>query len=100
LASVFVSYAREDANKAKAIARALENASLDVWFDERIHSGSEFSTEIEQALAAASAVVVLWSKDSVTSPWVRDEAAEGRDSQRLVPVLLDASRAPMGFCQF
>jgi len=100
LASVFVSYAREDANKAKAIARALENASLDVWFDERIHSGSEFSTEIEQALAAASAVVVLWSKDSVTSPWVRDEAAEGRDSQRLVPVLLDDSRPPMGFRQF
>ena len=100
MAGVFVSYAREDAHKAKAIARALEDASLDVWIDERIHSGSEFSSEIEQALSAATAVVVLWSKDSVTSPWVRDEAAEGRDSHRLVPIQLDDSRPPMGFRQF
>ena len=100
MASVFVSYAREDAHKAKAIARALEDASLEVWIDERIHSGSEFASEIEQALAAATAVVVLWSKDSVTSPWVRDEAAEGRDSHRLVPIQLDDSRPPIGFRQF
>ena len=38
MAGVFVSYAREDAAKAKAVARALQQASLDVWFDERIHS--------------------------------------------------------------
>ena len=87
MAGVFVSYAREDVAKAKAIARELEGASFDVWFDERIHSGSEFSREIEQALAGSAAVVVLWSAHSVNSPWVRDEAAEGRDSGRLVPVL-------------
>ena len=100
MAGVFVSYAREDVAKAKAIARELEGASFDVWFDERIHSGSEFSREIEQALAGSAAVVVLWSAHSVNSPWVRDEAAEGRDSGRLVPVLLDESRPPIGFRQF
>jgi TolB-like protein len=100
VASVFVSYAREDAAKAKAIASALEQSSFEVWFDERIHSGSEFSREIEQALRAASAVVVLWSKSSVDSPWVRDEAAEGRDSGRLVPISLDECRPPIGFRQF
>lgn len=62
---VFVSYAREDAAKAKAIAVALEAASFDVWFDERIHSGSEFSREIEEALKNATAVVVLWSRHSI-----------------------------------
>lgn len=100
MASVFVSYAREDGAKAKAIASALEQAAFDVWFDERIHSGSEFSREIEQALRSASAVVVLWSKSSVDSPWVRDEAAEGRDSGRLVPIALDECRPPIGFRQF
>ena len=97
---VFVSYAREDAAKAKAVARLLQQASLDVWFDERIHSGSEYSREIEQALGGAAAVVVLWSRNSVESAWVRDEAAEGRDSGRLVPVLLDDCRPPIGFRQF
>lgn len=97
---VFVSYAREDSQKAKAVAQVLEQASLDVWFDERIHSGSEFSREIETALKSAVAVVVLWSRSSVDSPWVRDEAAEGRDSGRMVPVLLDGCRPPIGFRQF
>lgn len=97
---VFVSYAREDAAKAKTIAVALEQASFEVWFDERIHSGSEFSREIEEALRNASAVVVLWSKNAVESPWVRDEAAEGRDSARLVPIALDECRPPIGFRQF
>jgi hypothetical protein len=97
---VFVSYAREDAAKAQAIARALEQASLDVWLDQRIHSGSEYSREIEQALKDAAAVVVLWSRNSVESAWVRDEAAEGRDSGRLVPILIDDIRPPIGFRQF
>jgi TolB-like protein len=100
MADVFVSYAREDTAKARTIARALEQASFGVWFDERIHSGSEFSHEIEAALNSADAIVVLWSSSSVNSSWVRDEAAEGRDSGRLVPVLLDGSRPPIGFRQF
>jgi TolB-like protein/tetratricopeptide (TPR) repeat protein len=100
MAGVFVSYAREDAAKAKAIAREIGQAGFDVWIDERIGSGSEYSREIERALADASAVVVVWSRNSVDSPWVRDEAAEGRDSGRLVPLLIDECRPPMGFRQF
>jgi hypothetical protein len=100
MASVFVSYAREDSAKARALARVLEQASFDVWFDERIHSGSEFSREIEEALKSAAAVVVLWSKNAVGSAWVRDEASEGRDSGRLVSVIIDECRPPIGFRQF
>jgi len=100
MAGVFVSYAREDESKARKIACALEEASFDVWFDQRLHSGSEYSREIEQALKDAAAVVVLWSRHSIESAWVRDEAAEGRDSGRLVPVLIDQVRPPIGFRQF
>lgn len=100
MATVFLSYAHEDAAKAKAIARALEDASFEVWIDDRIHSGSEFSAEIEEALRTATAVVVLWSQYSVSSAWVRDEAAEGRDTGRLIAASLDGVRPPMGFRQF
>ena len=100
MAGVFVSYAREDAAKAKVIARELEQAGFDIWIDQRISSGSEYSREIEEALRNASAVVVLWSKHSVDSAWVRDEAAEGRDSGRLIPIAIDALRPPIGFRQF
>src|SRR5690349_23462699 len=42
----------------------------------------------------------MWSEASVDSAWVQDEAAEGRDTGRLVPVTLGSSRPPLGFRQF
>ena len=53
-----------------------------------------------EALENAEAVVVLWSKTSVGSAWVKDEAGEGRDSGRLVPVAIGSAKPPLGFRQF
>lgn len=100
MASVFLSYAREDAQIAKALATALERAGHQVWWDRHIRGGSQFSGAIEKALRDADLVLVLWSKTSVDSPWVRDEASEGRDSDRLIPILIDGIRPPIGFRQF
>src|SRR5688572_27759398 len=100
MASVFLSYDREDATRARSIAQALEKAGHSVWWDRHIKGGAQYAKEIEQALAAADAVVVLWSERSVESAWVRDEAAAGRDSGRLVPVRLDATSPPLGFRQY
>lgn len=100
MASVFLSYDRDDHVKAAEIAAVLENASHDVWWDQQIRGGAQYSKEIEQALSNADAVVVLWSKSSVDSAWVRDEAAEGRDWGKLIPVALDAAKPPIGFRQF
>lgn len=100
MASVFLSYAREDAAKAKSLAGGLERAGHEVWWDRHIHSGSEYAGAIEEALERADAVLVLWSSDAVRSSWVRDEAAEGRDSGRLVAATLDDTRPPIGFRQF
>ncbi len=44
--------------------------------------------------------MVLWSDASLESAWVQDEAAEGRDSGRLVPVLIEQVRPPLGFRQY
>ena len=99
LANVFLSYARSDLAKAAAIAAALERFGHSVWWDRRVQGGSRFSQEIEQELKTAEAVVVLWSKTSAQSAWVTDEAAEGRDSGRLVPVVLDKEKPPLGFRQ-
>jgi adenylate cyclase len=100
MASVFLSYDRDDHVKAGEIAAALEKQSHQVWWDQQIRGGAQYSKEIEQALADADAVVVLWSTSSVESAWVRDEAAEGRDRGKLIPVALDAAKPPMGFRQF
>jgi tetratricopeptide (TPR) repeat protein len=100
MASVFLSYDRDDADRARPLALALEKAGHSVWWDLHVRSGAQFSKVIEEALKAADAVVVLWSVHSVESAWVRDEAAAGRDSGRLVPVSLDDTDPPLGFRQF
>jgi tetratricopeptide (TPR) repeat protein len=100
VASVFLSYDREDADYARPIAVALEKAGHSVWWDLHVRSGAQFGKVIEEALTAAQAVVVLWSKQAVESAWVRDEASAGRDTGRLVPVTIDGSQPPLGFRQF
>jgi tetratricopeptide (TPR) repeat protein len=100
LASIFLSYDRDDDAKARSVALALEKAGHQLWWDQRIKGGAQYSKEIEAALQAADAVVVLWSVHSIDSAWVRDEAAAGRDSGRLVPVLIDNAEPPLGFRQY
>lgn len=100
MASVFLSYDREDTARARPIAAALERAGHSVWWDRNIKGGTQYAKAIEQALNQADAVVVLWSARSVESAWVRDEAAAGRDRGRLVPVRIDGIEPPLGFRQF
>jgi adenylate cyclase len=100
LARIFLSYARDDVEPAKQLAGCISAAGHDVWWDRHLHGGSRFAAEIDKALKNAEAVVVLWSPHSIESAWVQDEAAEGRDSGRLVPVSLDSAKPPLGFRQF
>jgi adenylate cyclase len=100
VARIFLSYARDDADAAKQLAGCISEAGHDVWWDRHLHGGSRFAAEIEQALKDAEVVVVLWSPHSIGSAWVQDEAAEGRDSGRLVPVSLGSAKPPLGFRQF
>lgn len=100
MAQVFLSYARDDVGKARSLAAAIEKAGYSVWWDRELVGGAEYSREIDDALKAAEVVIVLWSKVSVGSAWVRDEAAAGRDTGRLVPAQLDNSEPPLGFRQY
>jgi tetratricopeptide (TPR) repeat protein len=100
MASIFLSYDREDEPRARPVAALLERSGHSVWWDRQIKGGREFAAEIEAALDAADKVVVLWSQRAVKSAWVRDEAAVGRDTGRLVPATLDGTPPPLGFRQF
>lgn len=100
MASIFLSYSREDAARVGPLAAALEREGHQVWWDRHISAGQEFADAIEQALSLADVVIVCWTAVSVRSGWVRDEAGAGRDTGRLVPVKLDGSDPPLGFRQY
>ena len=98
--TIFLSYAHADSKCAQQLAAALTARGYLIWWDAMIEGGESFAKSIGGALEAADAVIVLWSKTSVESDWVADEAAQGRDRKRLVPLLLDASLPPLGFRQY
>jgi TolB-like protein/Tfp pilus assembly protein PilF len=98
--TVFLSYSREDQKRARPIIAMLEDAGFTVWWDGLLEGGERFSHRTETALESAKAVVVLWSKTSIASHWVHDEATRGRDRKCLVPLSIDGSEAPLGFRQF
>ena len=98
--TLFLSYARADESFARRIASALKHAGYIVWWDALIEGGAAFARSIAEALESADAVMVLWSQTSVESDWVKDEAAQGRERHRLIPLSLDGTLPPLGFRQY
>lgn len=94
---VFVSYAREDQAAARRIAEALQNSGLAVWWDAALRTGDTYDETMERALKAARAVVVLWSKASVESRWVRSEATLADRNRTLVPAMIAPCERPVIF---
>ncbi len=97
MSDIFISYASEDKEKAKIVAEVLEQQGWSVWWDRNIPPGKSFDEVIEENLEAAKVVLVLWSKTSVKSNWVKEEATEGVHRDILVPAMIDDVNIPLGF---
>ena len=94
---VFLSYNREDQAAARRFAEAFAGQGLDVWWDTALKSGEAYDEVTEAALREAKAVVVLWSKKSVVSRWVRAEAMLADRSKTLVPCMIEPCERPIMF---
>lgn len=97
MSDIFISYASADRERARLLADALAQKGWSVWWDRTIPPGKEFDQVIEEALDAAKCVVVLWSKTSTASSWVKTEAAEAMRRKILVPALIDETKIPLEF---
>ena len=97
MTDVFISYASEDRERARKLASALEERGWSVWWDRKILAGQTFDQVIEHQLETAKCVVVLWSKESISSEWVKNEAAVAAERGVLVPALIDNVKIPLEF---
>lgn len=94
---LFLSYAREDRAFVVPFAAVLERRGFTVWWDRSIAPGTAYHETIERELSAADWVIVLWSRSSVGSSWVLDEASRAGDRRVLIPAILDDTPPPLGF---
>ena len=100
MSDIFISYAREDRARVASLAEALEGRGWSVWWDPHIPTGMRFDDVIEQALADARCIIVVWSASSIKSGYVRAEAGEGAERGILFPVMIEEVRPPLAFRQF
>jgi hypothetical protein len=100
LADVFVSYSRKDLARSEAIASFLRREHVSVAIDrDFLQVGDAYRDSIAAELKRAKVVIVLWSRDSVESEFVRDEASRARHTVLLQLVIDDLpdSDVPLGF---
>jgi TolB-like protein/Tfp pilus assembly protein PilF len=94
---LLLSYGHGDVQTAERFAKSFEREGISVWWDSSIRSGEAFDALIEEALKGAKAVVVLWSKTSVQSRWVRAEATLPDRNRTLVPAMIEPCERPIMF---
>ena len=99
MSDIFISYARSTAARAQAIGEALCALGYGVWRDDEIPAHRPYADVIQERLAAAKAVLVIWSAEAASSEWVRSEAERARVDHKLVQLSLDRAPLPMPFDQ-
>jgi formylglycine-generating enzyme required for sulfatase activity len=97
MADIFISYSNEDASRIRPLAEALENQGWAVFWDRKIPPGKTWREVIGEALENARAVIVAWSKTSVKSRWVQEEADWGLKRNVLIPFFIEDVEPPLGF---
>ena len=95
-AHIFISHAQHDRAVALHLAEGLTALGMSVWMYE--HDADTplpqwLAAEIEQALSAASLVLVLWSTHSVTDDWVLSEAQVAYKNKKILNVQLHSDIA-------
>src|ERR1044072_89996 len=97
MADIFISYDAKDKVRVSPLVKVLEHQGWSVWWDRTLRPGQNLPQVISKALDEAKCVVVVWSKNSVDSDWVQEEAEEGKQRKILVPVVIDEVKIPLGY---
>jgi hypothetical protein len=94
---IFISYAHEDLERVRPIVKELEERGWRVFWDKKIPAGQQWHLYIAKALTASHCVIVVWSRHSILSDSVIEEAQIAKTKGLLVPLRLDSVELPLGF---
>ncbi|MFN3868483.1 MAG: toll/interleukin-1 receptor domain-containing protein [Hyphomicrobiaceae bacterium] len=98
-ADVFISYSREDITAVGELVAHLRQCGMAVRWDQDFDAGDDFEKAIREMIAGVKAVIVVWSKASAASPFVRDEAKLAFAAGKLVTLSVPgfaAAEVPLG----
>ena len=93
---IFLSYKREGREQIETIKAALEDLNLSTWHDRHLRPGHHYPSELEQRLQASRIVLVSWSREAASSPWVLHEANYALRTGKLVTARIEDGLVPPG----
>ena len=94
---VFVSYAHADSDKVFAEIRRFNEAGFNVWYDEGIAPGNEWSDEIAEALSGCAVFVVMITPVSAPRENVQNEIEYALDEGKpFLAIHLEETGLPKG----
>src|SRR5215216_1571612 len=94
---IFISHSSVDREFATLLAERLEEVGFRCWVDANdIPDGSTWMREIEKAVRACGALIVVMSKDARESEWVERETLLGMELRKpLFIVRIDDEPLPL-----
>lgn len=103
MASIFISYKRQDSTRVASLVRLLEDAGYSVWWDQGIEPGDDWFDTILEELERSSLTLGVWSQASIDARGAFVRNSDGKSSYvkiehektgngRLIPLLLDEGR--------
>jgi hypothetical protein len=91
MSSIFICYSRVDQPITEQLTMLLRKAYSHVWYDDNLHGGEEWWSEILKEIAACKHFILLMSDASINSDWCQKELAEAvRLGKHILPVLVRA----------
>ena len=94
----FISYSSQDQHFVEILYRDLRKAGVHCWFaSEDLNVGDKFPAEITEAVQSREKLLVVLSKSSLKSDWVRKEVQLARQKEGngnrevLLPIRLDSA---------
>lgn len=99
--NAFISHRGSDASLAERLATELKNAGVDVWLDNwEINLGDSIIERMQQGLSGSSYLILCYSADGVTAPWIGREWMSALARQldghvvKILPVRLSGGQPP------
>ncbi len=94
---IFISYSRQDLEFVTRLARDLQQAGNQVWYDlSGLDGGDRWGRELQSAIQQSDIFLLVVSSNSVESEWVEKEFLYASNlRKRIVPLLYQACDLPL-----
>ena len=90
---IFISYSHADKDRVLSVVAAMEARGYNVWYDEHIHAGEQWTAELAEKIACCEIFMPFISRNFRDSDNCMDELQHAkRDNRNIVPVRLNLER--------